>query len=228
MMLVTGKTSSNKDRSLSIQQSLDGLSFFDSNSKTDYSTEEAILLLNSTIITDGKLAEITLSINTNRFVAIPQELYEESCNNNYLFAKDIVKEDNETILSSNFENIVLLFMIDTKLLKQIRLAADELTVKHSLEYIIETGKLYAEIKRKNCCCISIYNETLSFAMYQDKKLIAFDCFINCDYIKTSMIIKLITEQYKISNAVVISDDNDILKLATKKVIKKVEYMPKTY
>lgn len=231
-MQETGKTNStnrSKDiKDLSIQYSLSGLSFYRHDTKALVSVEvcggvDAATLISSE--TEGgacHFEKTTLLVYTDRFVAIPTDIYDSTYDNDYLFAKNIVCEEGEAIVHTSSCNISFLTVVENALLKSVRLTAISSELVHPLQYLLEAGSWRAEKSKKGMLFVSVYNDVVSYAFFKKRKLQAFDSIVNCDFNAILSILGLLHQQFDIDKVISVFDEKELLPLALKRYSKKAE------
>lgn len=231
-MQETGKINFNNRNSdikdLSIQYSLSGLSFYRHDTKALVSVEvsgqdDAINLI-STEINSGSCVfqKTNFLVYTDRFVAIPNDIYDSVYNNDYLFAKNIVCTDSETIIRTSSCNISFLTVVDNTLLKNVRLTAVNTDILNPLQYLLELGASRAAKSKKGMLFVSIFNDVLCYAFFYKRSLLALDTIVGCDFNSIVNIASLLNNQYNIDRVVSLFDEKEWLPVAFKRHSKRVE------
>lgn len=231
-MQETGKTNLTNKRKdiqdLSIQYSLSGLSFYRHDTKALVAVEvcggvdAAALIASETENGACHFEKTTLLVYTNRFVAVPNDIYDATYDNDYLFAKNIVCEEGETVVHTSSCNISFLTVVESALLKSIRLTAISSEMVHPLQYLLEAGAWRAEKSKKGMLFLSVFNDVVSYAFFKKRKLQAFDSIAGCDFNALISILGLLNQQFDIDKVISVFDEKELLPLALKRHSKKVE------
>lgn len=222
-------TSKNNDiKDLSIQYSLSGLSFYRHDTKVLASVEvcggddAAQLIACETESGASHFQKATLMVYTNRFVAVPNDIYDSTYDNDYLFAKNIVCEEGETIVRTSSCNISFLTVVESALVKSVRLTAISSELVQPLQYLLEAGAWRAERSKKGMLFISFFNDVLCYAFFKKRKLQAFDTIEGCDFNGLISVVSLLVQQYDIDKVISLFDEKELLPLVFKRYSKKVE------
>lgn len=231
-MQETGKTNlgskNNQIEDLSIQYSLSGLSFYRHDTKALASVEvcggaDAAELISSEAESGAcHFQKAILLVYTDRFVAVPNDIYDSTYDNDYLFAKNIVCGEGESIVHTSSCNISFLTVVESALMKSIRLTAISSELVHPLQYLLEAGAWRAEKSKKGMLFISVFNDVVSYAFFRKRKLQAFDTIVGCDFNTIISIVALLNQQFDIDKVISVFDEKELLPLALKRYSKKVE------
>lgn len=84
---------------------------------------------------------VRLDVSTDRYIVIPESLYEEPRNVQYLGAKNFTRRDNEVILTSVSEGMVFVMLVNADLFHFLSARCRSLTVSHVLERCTALGRL---------------------------------------------------------------------------------------
>ncbi|MEG2758693.1 MAG: hypothetical protein RR908_02330 [Rikenellaceae bacterium] len=156
---------------------------------------------------------------------MPNDIYDSTYDNDYLFVKNIVCEKGETLLHTSSCNISFLTVVDSKLLESVRLTAESSEMVNALQYVLEAGMWSATKSKKGMLFISIFNNVFSYAFFKKNSLIAFDTIAGCDFNNLISVVSLLNQLYDIDKVVSLFDEKELFPLAFKRHSKKVEGTP---
>ncbi|MBE9488296.1 MAG: DUF3822 family protein [Bacteroidetes bacterium] len=223
------KLNVNSSYSLSIQYSLSGLSFYRHDTGyymnfTINTVEEASNLIS--LLTDQEsdllYDHTNLIFCSDRYVAIPKDLYDSALDNDYLYAKNIICQENEKIITSSSCNIMYIYVIDNSIIKKIRATSPMVDIVHTLQFLVEYGQWRTTQNGKTALYLSIHNNTLCYAIYENKKLVAMDSIKNCDSNKMEIIFSIINSKFNIEKTECLFDYEEKIASVSKKYIKKMD------
>ena len=84
---------------------------------------------------------VRLDVSTDRYIVIPQSLYEEPRNVQYLETKNFTRRDNEMILTSVSDGMVFVMLVNADLFHFLSARSKSLTVSHVLERCTALNRL---------------------------------------------------------------------------------------
>lgn len=171
----TGKTNHIDKNSLSIQIRLNGLSFFNKESSSEQFVDFNDKVSVKSIFDGTILSTLAISVVSSRFVMMPEEFYDSTKEHLYFTAKGITVAEDEFIISSVFEDIRFVFLINSPM-KEFLSFANKLCGEVVIEHVFTKNLRSLKSDTKEQLTLTCFQHSMYVSFHRDHRLIFADLF----------------------------------------------------
>lgn len=208
-MQVTGKTNLSTINTLSIQINLNGLSFLSPQSgqsvSIDYRSDSSAI---SNLVSGQKTDVLRACIATEKYILLPEEVYDPAKQSLYLQTKGFHASAGETLLSNSYQDFRILFIVD-KPTHELILSANRVCGEVDFFHIFTRHLRYGLSLKGQHLLVSLSENRIFVTLSENDRLLFAEDFAVEDDTMIPDFISLVQQQTNASKAkVTILNDFD--------------------